>query len=85
MVNGVGYQANVTTSISYKVDQSIPLYVNASDAMDVVATQEFSGWYFILAGLVIAALGYVIVWISHRYTFFAAAEGVGLAGNVLRM
>jgi hypothetical protein len=86
MVNGNGYNTNVvlTSKTPYTPGQTLSIYVNPSDPNDVSAIPDISGWYFIMGAFFIILIGYAILWVSQKYKFFAAAEGVGTAGSVIR-
>lgn len=86
MVNGNGYNTNVflTSKTPYTAGQTLTVYVNPADPNDVSAFSDISGWYFLGGAVLVVLIGYAMFWISHRYKFFAAAEGVGTAGSVIR-
>lgn len=86
MVNGNGYNTNVvlTSKTPYVEGQTITIYVNLADPNDVSAISDISGWYFITGAVFVVLIGYAMLWISQKYKFFAAAEGVGMAGSVIR-
>lgn len=86
MVNENGYNTNIvlTSATPYTVGQNLTIYVNPSDPNDISANADMSGWYFIAAAVFIVLIGYAVLWVSQKYKFFAAAEGVGTAGSVIR-
>lgn len=85
-MNQIGYTTNIVlnSTTPYTSGQDITIYVNPSDPNDVSAVSDISGWYFIIGAILIVSIGYATLWISQKYKFFAAAEGVGTAGSVIR-
>jgi hypothetical protein len=92
IVNGVTY--NVP---SFKASSAAPLVVNdpimiyydpanptdiSSDSLD---GDKKLGMILMGVAFLIVGMAYFFWWLSKRYAFFAAAEGVGLAGQALRM
>jgi hypothetical protein len=69
---------------SYAAEQTLTIYANSSDPKDVSALPDISGWYFIAGGVLIVLFAYLMLWISQKYKFFAAAEGVGVAGSLVK-
>lgn len=85
-VNQIGYTKNIVlnSSTPYTAGQDITIYVNPADPNDVSAVSDISGWYFISGAILFVLIGYAMYWLSQKYKFFAAAEGVGTAGSVIR-
>jgi hypothetical protein len=83
-VNNQVYYKTFQSSTPYSAHQIETVYYDPSNPSDSSLTGDISGWYFIIGAVVIVAIAYFVLWLSQRYKFFAAAEGVGMAGNVVR-
>jgi len=77
-----------TTGTNYVKNQSITLYIDPSNPSDIseksLATDKTTGGIFIFVGIFIFFATLLSWWLSRKYKFFAAAEGVSLGLNMFR-
>ena len=84
-INQQSYISTIVLPVSsYAAEQTLTIYVNPSDPKDISALSDISGWYFIAGGVLIVLSAYLMLWISQKYKFFAAAQGVGVAGSLIK-
>ena len=87
--NNIPYKEIVTTEgTTYVKNQSITLYIDPSNPSDIstrsLATDKTTGGIFIFVGIFIFCATLLSWWLSRKYKFFAAAEGVSLGLNMFR-
>lgn len=87
--NKIEYTATALTMTQdmnnlFAVGHSVSIYIDPTSPEVAHASPEISGSVFIIIGLIVVGIGYLSYWLSNRYKFFAAAEGAGLAADVLR-
>jgi hypothetical protein len=70
----------VNKVITVYSDHANPKSISATSASD----ERQMGWSLIFTAFVIVGIAYFIWWLSHRYQFFAAAEGVSAITSVFR-
>jgi hypothetical protein len=76
-----------TGNIVYSKDQQVTVYVNNDNPSEVYfesANPKKFGGIMIVIGILIIACGWFWYWLSRKYKFLAAAEGVSGAFNILR-
>lgn len=90
-INGVVYNASSFSSTSntmMAVGQTITVYydpANPTDISNQSRDQEKNfGWSLIGVSILIIGIAYFFWWLSNRYTFFAATEGVGTVAQLFR-
>jgi len=87
--NNISYNEIVTTEgTTYVKNQPITLYIDPSNPSDIspksLATDKTTGGIFIFIGIFIFFATLLSWWLSRKYKFFAAAEGVSLGLNMFR-
>lgn len=90
-VNGVVYNVSSFSSTSKKmmaVGQTITVYYDPANPNDISNESRYYekkiGWGLIGLAILIIGMAYFFWWLSNRYTFFAAAEGVGTVAQLFR-
>jgi len=77
-----------TTGTTYVKNQPITLYIDPSNPSDIseksLATDKTTGGIVIFVGIFIFFATLLSWWLSRKYKFFAAAEGVSLGLNMFR-
>jgi hypothetical protein len=90
-VNGIEYNAPsfaLTSEGMPYVNQMITAYYDPSNPSSLSAESadgdRTTGKIMIGASFFVVGVSYFIWWLSKRYQFFAAAEGVGTAGSLMQ-
>jgi hypothetical protein len=83
--NNTPYQSVMkTTDMTHVAGETITIYIEPSAPGTALSDTEWSGWIFIILGIIIVGIAYLHYWLTNRYKFFAAAEGAGLAVNTIK-
>lgn len=76
-----------TSGPQYVPGNTIDIFVDPNHpedySLESLQSDRVSGWILIGAAIFIVAIAYLTRWLSQRYKFFAAAEGVGLGANII--
>jgi hypothetical protein len=88
-VDGKEYKGFVNTNDTTHVkDNIIRVYIDPANPSDVsmqsLSADKTMGIFIIIFGLVAIGISVFSWWLSRRYKFFAAAEGVGMGVNLIR-
>ena len=71
----------------YTKGNSVDIFIdpnNPSDnSLESAQSDRIAGWICIGFAIVIVGMSYLMRWLSQRYKFFAAAEGIGLGANII--
>ena len=81
------FSINTTSDYPYVKGNLIDIFIdpnNPSDhSFESLQTDRLAGWLCIGFAVVIVGMAYLMRWLSQRYKFFAAAEGIGLGANII--
>lgn len=71
----------------YVKGNSIDVYIDPNDpqnfSLESLQSDRFIGWICIGFAVLIVGMAYLMRWLSQRYKFFAAAQGIGLGANIV--
>jgi hypothetical protein len=88
-VNDKEYKGFVNTNDTTHIkDSTITVYIDPANPSDVsmqsLSSDKTAGIFVIVFGLVVIGISVFSWWLSRKYKFFAAAQGVGMGVNLLR-
>ena len=95
MYNGQRYPAepgffSLNTPMSdrqYVKGNTIDIYIDPNEpqnfSLESLQSDRLAGWICIGFAVLIVGMAYLMRWLSQRYKFLAAAEGVGLGVNII--
>jgi len=84
--NAYNLDYNYNGANIYYKGQKTNIYVNVNHPTDILLGKEAPSWtglIFAIVGIIIIAGGWFWYWMSRRYKFLAAAQGVGGAYNII--
>jgi hypothetical protein len=76
-----------TGSYVYSVNQQVTVYINKDNENDIYLIKpniKDVGIILLIIGLILIIGGWFVYWLTRRYKFFAAAEGVAGAYSLFR-
>ena len=81
------FSINTSSDFPYVKGNLVDVFVdpdNPSDhSLESLKSDRVAGWVCIGFAVVIVGMAYLMRWLSQRYKFFAAAEGIGLGANII--
>ena len=81
------FPLSITSDRTYVKGNTVDIFVDPNhpedNSLESLKSDKIAGWICIGIAVFIVGMAYLMRWLSQRYKFFAAAEGVGLGANII--